>query len=410
MIFNDSLRYVGEALYCDSVPVADIAAGAGTPLYVYSLPRVLHNLERVRAAFAPLGGRVHYSIKANGNLALLRALGEAGVGMDAVSAGEIHRALAAGVPGERMIFAGVGKTPDELAYALDNGVSWFNVENVEECRILNHLAAGRGLTAQVALRLNPGIVAQTHRHIATGHGGAKFGLSAETVRHLLESQADYPALRFAGLHLHIGSQLHDTAETVAAVRKALELVRPYPSIRTLNIGGGIPVAYHAGEELPPPEAFAQALRPLLEGYQVILEPGRAIVADAGILVTRVLYTKTQGDVTFVMVDAGMTELIRPALYEAHHEIVPVLRRNAPAQTVQIVGPVCETTDVLGRDVSLPRPAPDDLLAIMTAGAYGMVMASNYNARPRPAEIIVDGERWQIARRRETWDDLLRLER
>lgn len=414
MVFNDSIRYHGDALYCDALPAADIAAEAGTPVYIYSLRRVLHNLERTRVAFAPLGGHIHYSVKANGNLALLRALGDAGAGMDAVSAGEIYRARQAGIPGERIVFAGVGKTPDELACALDEQVGWFNVENVAECAMLNDLAAARSQTARVSLRLNPDVVAHTHRNIATGHGGAKFGLSAEAVRHLLDRQHDYPRLRFEGLHLHIGSQLHDTAATVQAVETALALIRPYPMIHTIDIGGGMPVAYRPDEELPPAEAFADALRPLLHGYEVILEPGRSIVADAGLLVTRVLYVKQQGGATFVITDAGMTELIRPALYEAHHEIVPVRRTDAPPQTVQVVGPVCETTDVLGRDVAmpLPLPAPGDLLAVLTAGAYGMVMASNYNARLRPAEVVVnaDGTSWQVARRRETWDDLVRLER
>jgi diaminopimelate decarboxylase len=411
-MLNESIRYVNEALYCDNIPVQEIAAQVGTPVYIYSLRRVLANYERIRAAFAPIGAHLHYSIKANGNLMLLRTLVGAGAGMDAVSGGEVYRALKADTPPEKIVFAGVGKTRADLRYALEAGVGWFNVENVTELALIDRLAAELGRTAQVALRFNPDVQAATHRHIATGHGGAKFGLSAEVITNILEQQSDYKHLRIEGLHLHIGSQLHETSGTEEAIRLARALAEPYPNLRTLDIGGGLPVAYAAGDDVPPIEAFADALAPLLRGYDVLLEPGRAIIADAGILVTEVLYLKSHAGEHFAITDAGMTELIRPALYEAHHEIVPVdARRNADASTYQVVGPVCETTDVLARGVALGDVQPGDLLAILTAGAYGMVMASNYNARPRPAEVCVmpDGATWQVARQRETWDDLLRGE-
>jgi len=341
----------------------------------------------------------------------LRTLIHAGVGIDAVSGGEIFLALRAGAKAENIVFAGVGKSPSELRYALEQGVGWFNVENVRECQLINDIAAELGTSAQIALRLNPEVTANTHPYIATGHGGAKFGLTAEVISGLLAHRKEYPHLRFAGIHVHIGSQLHDTEGTVKAVEIALELIAPYSDIRTVNIGGGLPVGYQMKEALPEWKSFAEALAPLLQGYDVLLEPGRSIIADAGILVSEILYVKQQAGEIFYIVDASMTELIRPALYGAHHEIVPLKQSNGDLHPVNIVGPVCETADVLGKAVLLPEMQPSDLLAVLTSGAYGMVMASNYNARPRPPEVMVseDGASWSITRPRETWDDLVRLE-
>lgn len=414
-MLNDSIHYQDDALYCDSVPVSEIAGQAGTPVYVYSLRRAVRNLRRMQSAFAELQPHIHYSAKANASLAVLRALVEAGAGVDAVSGGEIYRALLAGVKAKDIVFAGVGKTRDELRYALETGVGWYNVENVGELHLLNDLASAMGHTARVALRLNPNVAARTHHHIATGHGDAKFGLPAETVRDILARQAEYPALRFDGIHVHIGSQLHDTQATQRAVEIALELIAPYPEIRIVNIGGGLPVAYRADETVPSWEDFAATLTPLLKGYTVLLEPGRSIIADAGLLVVSVLYLKQQAGQTFLITDGSMAELIRPALYEAYHEIVPILsplpQREGQGVRANIVGPVCETSDVLGRDRVLPDVQPGDLLAVLDAGAYGMVMASNYNQRPRPPEVVVaeDGQTWHVAHRRETWGDLVRLE-
>ncbi|NJO84649.1 MAG: diaminopimelate decarboxylase [Blastochloris sp.] len=387
-----------------------LAAQVGTPVYIYSLRRALNNYHTIKAAFPK--AHLHYSVKANGNLAVLRALIQHGAGIDAVSGGEIHRALAAGaVPGD-IVFAGVGKTTQEIADAHAQGIGWFNIENIDECRLLNVIAGEVGRSARVALRLNPDVSANTIAKINTGHGGAKFGLSADAVRYLLDNQTDYPHLRFEGLHLHIGSQLGDTNATAQAIRAALNVIAPFSNVRTLNIGGGLPVAYAPGSNLPTPADFAAALLPLIEGYDLILEPGRSIIADAGILVARVLYVKPQGEQLFVILDAGMTDLIRPALYEAHHEILPVRADEAaPVLHAHIVGPVCETTDVLASGVPMPGAEPGALVALMTAGAYGMVMASNYNARPRPPEVVVseEGDTWHVARRRETYADLLAFE-
>jgi diaminopimelate decarboxylase len=328
-----------------------------------------------------------------------------------VSGGEIFRALKAGVTPEKIVIAGVGKTRADLSYAVEQRIAWFNAESLDELEMLDEISAQVGVQSRVALRLNPNITAKTIPHIATGHGGAKFGLSADVIIKVLDHPTRYPHLRFEGIHVHIGSQLNEVQETVEAVYIALNLVKPYPEIHTIDIGGGFPVAYQVGDDLPHPYHFAEALSPLLQGWNVMIEPGRSIIADAGILISEVLSIKTQGDQTFVIVDAGMTELIRPMLYGAHHAILPVTRREGAGIGAQVVGPVCESTDVFAQEVELPPVQRGDLLAIMTAGAYGFVMASNYNARPRPMEVVVsaDGTRWEIARRRETWDDLVALE-
>lgn len=413
-MFNSSIRYQSGELCCDTVKVADIVAHTGTPVYIYSLRRALDNHAAIRAAFASLNAHIHYSAKANNNLAILRALVEAGAGVDVVSAGEIYRALLAGASPESIVFAGVGKTMAELFFAVERSVGWINLENAREAQLLNTIASTAGKIIRVAVRLNPDVHASTHPHIATGHGGAKFGLSADAIRELFNRSDEFPALHFEGIHVHIGSQLHDASATVEAVRLAVALAKQMSSVNTIDIGGGIPVAYDESDDLPTAREFADTLAPLLQGYRVILEPGRAIIADAGILVGRVQYIKSQGGVQTVIADAGMTELIRPALYGAHHAIIPLREPSADEamSSVQVVGPICETTDVLAYEVLLPVVAPNDCLAILTAGAYGMVMASNYNARPRPPEVVVeaDGIHWRVARRRETWDDLVALER
>ncbi len=404
-MLNESVRYQDGVLHVDGVPLPTVAGRTGTPTYVYSAQRVLANFRALQTAFAPLRPHIHYSAKANANLALLRELIGVGAGVDAVSAGEIARALAAGCSPADIVFAGVGKTPDELRYAVENGVGWFNVENVDECRLLNAIAGGRDATANVALRYNPDVQANTHPGIATGHKSAKFGLNRDDLVYVLQHQDAYPHLRIAGIHVHVGSQLADVSATVAGVRAAVAIADAYPQIRTVNIGGGFPARY-TDDTAPTFADFAAALQPILADYDVIIEPGRSIVADAGVLLAQVLYVKAQGGATLYIIDASMTELLRPALYGAHHAIVPVHHAAAGAP-VTVVGPVCESTDVLGQDVRLPDMQHGDLLAILDAGAYGMVMASNYNQRPRPAEVLVQGAAWYVARARETIADLMR---
>lgn len=413
-MLNDAIHYHENRLYIDEIPVSEIITQTGTPVYIYSLRRALANLQRIQSAFADLNTHIHYSVKANANLKVLEALFNAGAGADAVSAGEIYKALQAGINPQNIVFAGVGKSPQEIAYAVEQGVGWFNIENAEECRLINEAAAAQQRPpVQVALRLNPEVTANTHPYIATGHGGAKFGMTAEVIRGILADQVAYPYLNFAGIHIHIGSNLMDTEATGKALLAARELAEPYPQIQTLNIGGGIPVPYRAGEDLPDIHAFAQVVKSLIGDYQILLEPGRSIIADAGVLIANILYVKHQAAQTFYITDASMTELIRPALYQAHHEIVPLhLQPEANKGPVNVVGPVCETADVLGRDILIQPMQPNEALALLTAGAYGSVMASNYNARPLPAEVVVaaDGTTWDLARRRQTWEDLLLQER
>jgi diaminopimelate decarboxylase len=375
---------------------------------------VLDNLARIRTAFGDLKPHIHYSAKANASLAVLRTVISAGAGIDAVSGGEIYKALLVGTKPEDIVFAGVGKTRDELRYALEQNVGWFNVENVLEIQHINDLVAEIGREpARVALRLNPDVSAATHRHIATGHKAAKFGLSIETVKDVLAKRSKYPNVKIEGIHIHIGSQLHDTEATRQAVQVALDCIKPYPDIRTVNIGGGMAVRYSPEEQIPRWEDFGVAITPLLKDYQVILEPGRSIIADAGMLVISLLYTKEQGGEPIYITDGSMAELIRPALYEAHHEIVPVMKpKDESAQKAyHVVGPVCESADALGHDIQLPDMEAGSLMAVLTAGAYSMAMASNYNQRVRPPEVVVseDGKSWKLARRRETWEDLTTAE-
>ncbi len=412
MDFNSSIRYVNERLQIDDCELEAIIAETGTPTYIYSLKRAGENYRRIRDLFAGPGARIHFSVKANGNLALLGALKEAGAGFDCVSGGEIYRVLQAGAAGEDIVFAGVGKTRAEIDFALESGVAWFNVENVAELDYINGAALEQGIDrARVALRLNPEVSAKTHPYMATGHGSAKFGLTADVIRQLWERQSRYSNIDFAGVHLHIGSQLGDIKATSAALDRLLELIRPHPQIRAINLGGGLPVAYRFGERAPALQDFAAAIAPRLAGYDLLLEPGRSIVADAGILVAEVLYVKRQAGQLFYVINASMAELLRPALYGAQHEIVPLLKTEGEAELAQVAGPVCESADVLARDRLMPPLRVGDKVAIMTAGAYGMTMASNYNARPRPAEVVVEesGDRWRVSRRRETWDNLTRSE-
>ncbi|MCS7069945.1 MAG: diaminopimelate decarboxylase, partial [Anaerolinea sp.] len=324
---TETIRYVDDRLLMDDVPLAEIAVAVGTPAYVYSLKRVRANLTAIQRAFSEAGidASIHYSMKANGCMAVLRTVKQHGVGVDTVSMGEIFKALRAGFAPDAVVFAGVGKTVRELEYAVHNGIGWINIENEAEAERLESTAARVGTRVRCALRLNPGVTASTHHHIATGHGGAKFGLSAASIHAILTHHERYPHLEFAGLHVHIGSQLHDLDATRQAVSAAVDLASSYREITTLNLGGGFPVTYYTGEKFPAIADFAHALAPLIRGYHVMIEPGRAVVADAGVLLAQVEYCKRHGEYRFVVLDAGMTELLRPALYGAHHSIIPVPR-------------------------------------------------------------------------------------
>jgi diaminopimelate decarboxylase len=405
--------YRRSVLSCEAVSLAALAADAGTPTYVYSKAALLESLAGYHRAFDGVPHLVCYSVKANSNLGVLSVLARAGAGADIVSGGELYRALRAGVPPKKIIFSGVGKSRDELREALKADILMFNVESRSELSVLDDVAREMGARAPVALRINPDVDPQTHPYIATGLKTSKFGIPYAEALAAYEEAAELPGLEVVGADMHIGSQLTKATPVADAVARIVALVKALRErrieIRMIDVGGGLGIRYR--DETPPtPDEYATLLLPALReaGVTVLLEPGRSIVGNAGILLTRVLYRKDTGTKKFLVVDAAMNDLIRPSLYSAYHEIVPVdeARRTRPAETVDVVGPICESGDFLAKDRALPRVEADDLLAVMSAGAYGFVMASNYNTRPRPAEVLVDGTGYTIVRRRETYEDLV----
>jgi len=405
-----AFEYRDGELRCEGVSLSDVARQVDTPVYVYSRARIEANYRRIAAAFAPLNAKIHYAVKANGNLAVLRLLNDLGAGFDVVSGGELFRVLKAGADAGRVVFAGAGKTDAELACALDSRVGQVNAESADELHVLNDLAGARGVTQRVALRLNPGVDPHTHRHISTGHAGSKFGIEMEEAGSLLANATQFPHLDIVGLHIHIGSQIPDPGPLAEALDRLLPLAQRFRAIRVLDLGGGVPVAYREGETATPPEEFSRAVQDRLRGLdkplEISIEPGRFIVADAGALVAQVQATKHSYGRRIVTTDAGMTDLIRPALYDAYHEIVPVVQGKPLDELTDVAGPVCESSDFLGRERALPAMKRGDLIAAMTVGAYGATMASNYNARPRAPEVLVEGATFRIVRRRETLDDLI----
>lgn len=394
--------------------LAEIADHIGTPVYVYDGVRIAANYRRIADAFA--GAAVHYSAKANSNLSILHLLHRLGTGFDVVSGGELKRALVAGADPVQIVFAGVGKRDDELIAALDAGIGWINVESEQELRVLSDLAAARGKVQRVALRINPGIDAHTHRYLTTGERASKFGLEVEHALQLVAARDDYPGVVIHGIHVHIGSMVNTAQPYLDAMNVALYTIRRCraagAAITALNLGGGFGIACEPDQIALPIEAVAAAIMPLARqaDVQVLIEPGRAIVADAGVLLTRVLYTKTNGDRRYAIVDAGMNDLIRPALYGARHRVTRIEiesnDKDAPSTLYSVVGPICESGDILAAEVMLPELQRGDLLIIHDVGAYGMSMASNYNARPRAAEVLADGDQWRVIRRRETVEALM----
>ena len=409
----ETFKYHGGELVCEGVKLSDIARQVGTPVYVYSRARIEANYRRIASAFAPLKASVHYAVKANGNLAVLRLLNELGAGFDVVSAGELFRVLKVGADPARVVFAGAGKTDAELAFALDCHVAQINAESADELRALNDLAGARGITQRVALRLNPGVDPHTHRHISTGHRGSKFGIEMDEAETLLAHATQFMNLEFAALHIHIGSQIPDPGPLVEALEPVMLLAQKCKTIRALDIGGGFPVEYHEGQTATAPKDFARAvvemLRRSVSTLEISIEPGRFIVADAGALVAQVQATKRSYGRRIVTTDAGMTDLIRPALYEAYHEIIPVIDDQPLNDSTDVAGPVCESADYLGRERKLPALRRGDLIAVLTAGAYSATMSSNYNSRPRAPEVLVEGNLFRVVRQRETWEDLVRGE-
>jgi diaminopimelate decarboxylase len=406
--------YRDGVLHVGGLPLDRVVAETGTPAYVYDLDTVAAAWQRLSAALAPIGGRGLFSVKANANLALLRRLAGLGAAFDVVSGGELLRVLRAGADPSLVVFAGVGKTTAELALATEHGVL-LHVESADELDLLQQVAARAGRRARFAVRVNPDVDVDTHVHVRTGHSEAKFGVPVLLANELLARAAkgEYPACEALGVHVHVGSQLPDPDGLVEGARTGLEVLEEGRAaglaLRWLDVGGGLPVDY-AGAPAAGPEVFAAALASVVAGREVELgvEPGRALVAPAGALVASVLYRKHRAAGRMLVLDTGMSHLMRPALYQARHRILP-LRAAPSAGPTEVVGPICESTDVLATGVELPDLVPGDLVAILDAGAYGMTMASNYNAQPRPPEIVVEHGAARVARRRETWEDQLAWE-
>jgi diaminopimelate decarboxylase len=401
-------------LRCDGVSLVEAARRFGTPLYVYSRAAIEERWTSYEHAFASVPHRICYAVKANGNGAILRLFAGLGAGADIVSGGEMLAALRAGFPPERIVFAGVGKTDTELVLGLDRGIGEFNAESEEEVRRLAGMASARGTVARVSLRVNPDIDPRSHPYISTGLREAKFGVDIAVAPDILRRVRVLPGVTIGGLQCHIGSQITDLEPMAAAAQALASLSRRLLdegfALRTIDLGGGLGLDYE-GRGVPGPAALAERLRPALEGLPLtlVLEPGRSLLGGAGILLTRVLYIKESRDKRFVVVDAGMNDLLRPALYGAHHRIEPVTPRGRAVETVDVVGPVCETSDFLARGRDIEASEPGDLLAVRDAGAYGFAMSSNYNMRPRAAEALVEDGDARLVRRRETFEDLVRTE-
>jgi diaminopimelate decarboxylase len=407
----DHFSYRAGTLHCDGVALPAIADAVGTPAYVYSKDALLDSFAAYDRAFESVPHVVCYAIKANSNLGVLATLARAGAGADIVSGGELYRALRAGIPAHRVIFAGVGKTREEMAEALKAEILLFNVESASELRTLNEVAQAMGTRAPIALRVNPDVDPQTHPYISTGLRSAKFGIPIADAVVAYEDAARMPGLAVIGAQMHIGSQLLKTSPWADSIERLAGLVEKLRAkgieIRIVDVGGGLGIRY-TDEMVPSHQEYARVLLPALRqlNVTVLLEPGRSIVGNAGVLLTRVLYRKNNADKKFVIVDAAMNDLIRPALYGAHHEIRSVREVRGAAETVDVVGPICESGDFLAKDRALPPVEENELLAIMSAGAYGFSQASNYNSRPRAVEVLVDGSAYTVVRRRESYDDLV----
>ena len=423
----DHFHYHERVLHCEDVPVPDLAATYGTPLYVYSRATLLHHLSQLQKAFAAVEPLICYSVKVNGNLHIARLMAEHGAGIDVTSRGELFRALKAGCSPDKIVFAGVGKTDEEIRCALDANISLFDVESEEELHNLAAIAKEMHKTAPVALRVNPDLPPKTHVKTDTSVKGVKFGFDIETILDVARGVVDHPHVRVLGLHMHLGSPILSTLPYQQGVEKGLALIQQlriqgHP-ISVLNMGGGFGIHYRK-QEAQPASAFAEVIVPAVKksGCRLVLEPGRFIVGNAGMLVSRVLYNKESGGKHFLIQDAAMNDLIRPTLYDSFHRIWPIAPPDgfpAPPEEYEVdipgtrktdvVGPVCESGDFFAKDRRLPPVRRGDLLATFSAGAYGMAMSSNYNSRLRAAEVLVDGKSHRLIRRRETLDDLIRSE-
>ena len=409
----DEFHYEGGSLLCEDVPLAEISQRVGTPAYVYSHAALESAYRELDEAFSGLDHLVCFAVKANSNLAVLRSLASFGAGADIVSGGELYRAVRAGFDPKKIVFAGVGKTENELMAGLGERILMFNVESASELEHLDRFAARHGKRARVALRVNPDVDAGTHDHISTGREKDKFGILVDEALRLAENVGEYKCLELMGVHQHIGSQITKLAPYTESVEKSAGLVEELRrrgfGISYFNLGGGLGIRYK-DEQTPTPRELVDAVRPTLEatGCKILCEMGRYIAGNAGVLLTSVIYRKKSGSRSFIVADAGMNDLMRPSFYDAHHDVWPV-KQNGSVANADLVGPVCESGDYLARDRELPDAAEGEALAVMSAGAYGFSMASNYNSRPKPAEVLVRGDRWAVVREREHYADLVKGE-
>ena len=409
-------RYDAGRLHCEGVPLERIAKEIGTPVYVYSEATLQRHVRVFNEAFQAAPHLTCYAIKANSNINLLRRFAEWGTGFDIVSGGELFRVLRAGGDPRKVIFSGVGKTANEIRYALESNILFFNVESEAEAAVIQEVAREIGATARVSIRTNPDVDAKTHPYISTGTKKNKFGVSLIDARGLYAKLAGMPNIEVVGVSCHIGSQITEMGpfkEALASLHKFIEELRSDGvALRYLDFGGGLGISYNA-EEPPSPADYASAIVCATKelGLTLVLEPGRVIVGNAGILLTRVLFKKDQGDKRFLIVDAAMNDLIRPALYGSHHQLWPIHEMNGQEkEKVDVVGPICESADFIAQDREIVKLNSGDLLAVMSAGAYGFSLSSNYNSRPRVAEVLVNGGDYEVIGRRETYEDLIRLER
>ena len=410
-------NYEQGRLHCEGVDLNEVADQVGTPVYVYSTATLRRHARVIAAAFEGMDCLIAYSVKANGNLAVLKTLASEGCGADVVSGGELKRALAAGIPAERIVFSGVGKTRDEMALGLDHGIHQFNVESGAELVALSEVAAGLGKTAPVALRVNPDVAAGGHPNISTGKAGDKFGVPWTDAPRLYEQLKALPGVKAVGVDVHIGSQIGELEPLRAAFEKTIGLVKTLREgghdLTRIDLGGGLGIPYQASDNPALPSDYAAMIHDVTKdlGLQVVLEPGRVIAGNAGVMVTEVLYHKPAPDRTFMIVDAGMNDLMRPALYQAHHDIVPVNQPAGDSHQVEydIVGPICESTDKFAAKREMPAVEPGERIAFMSSGAYGAVLSSQYNARPLVAEVLVDGDQFAVVRRRPSFEQMIELE-
>lgn len=408
-------KYRNRKLYAEDIPVEVIAKEIGTPFYLYSHKTILHHFQRLKEAFSEFDHLICFSVKSNDHLTVLKVLADAGSGFDIVSGGELFKVLKAGGSPEKVVFAGVGKREDEIRFALENKIFLFNVESYQEAELINKIAGEMGIVQEIAFRVNPAVDVETHKYDITGSEGTKFGIPERDALEIFEKTKSLKNLKACGLHFHIGSQILNVRPYIVALEKIVTLFlelrkRGFP-IKYLNIGGGLGVIYDKEKPLTAMQ-FSRRIRKYLRRIQpsrIILEPGRFIMGNSGILVTKVLYRKKSGGRNFLIVDAGMNDLIRPALYNAYHRIVPLSLTNRKKLKFDIVGPLCESGDFLGLGRKIPIVEPGEYLAVMTTGAYGATMGSNYNSRLKPPAIMVKGKKFFTIRKRESLDDLIKNE-